>query len=61
MDIFVGLSNALWAPLAYVALAMGVLITVATKGVVFRRFPDMIKGIFENRWDTRAAPRLSRR
>lgn len=57
MDFVVNLSNALWNPLAYVALAVGFITTAATAGVVFRRFPDMLKGIFEKKdEDTGTSP-----
>ncbi|WP_017975437.1 alanine/glycine:cation symporter family protein [Actinopolyspora halophila] len=37
------ISDWLWRPMAYFALGIGVLFTLLTKGVQFRRFPDMIK------------------
>lgn len=38
-----GVSDAIWAPMAYVVLGLGVLYSVATKGVQFRRIPDMLR------------------
>lgn len=49
MDTFISITDALWEPLAYVALGFGLLITIVTKGLVFRRFPDMMRGLFENK------------
>lgn len=49
MDTFISITDALWEPLAYVALGFGLLITIATKGLVFRRFPDMVRGMFEGK------------
>ncbi|MET7844762.1 alanine/glycine:cation symporter family protein [Streptomyces sp. NPDC005356] len=43
MEILTAISGWIWDPLAYVALAMGVLFTLLTKGVQFRRVPDMIR------------------
>ncbi|ASJ19246.1 hypothetical protein BA700_09690 [Corynebacterium stationis] len=49
MDTFISIMDALWEPLAYVALGFGLLITIVTKGLVFRRFPDMMRRLFENK------------
>lgn len=49
MDTFISNTDALWEPLAYVVLGFGLLITIATKGLVFRRFPDMVRGMFEGK------------
>lgn len=49
MDTFISITDALWEPLAYVALGFGLLITIATKGLVFRRFTDMVRGMFEGK------------
>lgn len=38
-------SSAVWAPLAYVVLGLGMLFTLALAGVQFRRFPDMLRQI----------------
>ncbi|MEV6699361.1 alanine/glycine:cation symporter family protein [Streptomyces sp. NPDC051453] len=43
MEILTAISGWIWDPLAYVALAVGVLFTLLTKGVQFRRVPDMIR------------------
>ncbi|MFD7292317.1 alanine/glycine:cation symporter family protein [Streptomyces sp. NPDC059897] len=43
MEILSTISGWVWDPLAYVALATGVLFTLVTKGVQFRRVPDMIR------------------
>lgn len=38
----------IWNPLAYIALALGLMYTVVTKGVQFTRLPDMFKQIRES-------------
>ncbi|MGW4391830.1 alanine/glycine:cation symporter family protein [Streptomyces sp. NPDC004685] len=43
MEILTTISGWIWNPLAYVALGIGVLFTLLTKGVQFRRFPDMLR------------------
>lgn len=40
-------ADAIWAPMAYVVLGLGVAFTIATKGVQFRRIPDMIRQLRE--------------
>lgn len=42
-QIVLNLSSWVWAPLAYIILALGAVFTIATVGVQFRRFPDMIR------------------
>ncbi|VEJ59572.1 Na+/alanine symporter [Arachnia propionica] len=41
------ISNAIWVPMAYVVLGLGLLFTILTKGVQFRRLPDMIRQLKE--------------
>ncbi len=41
------LADGIWAPMAYVVLGLGVAYTVATKGVQFRRIPDMLRQLKE--------------
>lgn len=36
-------SDFIWNPLAYFVLASGVFFTIVTRGVQFRRLPDMIR------------------
>ncbi|MGN7199696.1 alanine/glycine:cation symporter family protein [Arthrobacter sp. SAFR-044] len=36
-------SDAIWAPMAYVVLGLGVAYSIATKGIQFRRIPDMLR------------------
>lgn len=43
----VAISDGIWAPMAYVVLALGVAFTIATKGVQFRRIPDMVRQLRE--------------
>ncbi|MEU6664225.1 alanine/glycine:cation symporter family protein [Streptomyces sp. NPDC046821] len=43
MEMLSAISGWIWNPLAYVALGIGVLFTLLTKGVQFRRFPDMLR------------------
>ncbi|MFC8097846.1 alanine/glycine:cation symporter family protein [Streptomyces sp. NPDC057363] len=43
MELLTTISGWLWNPLAYVALGIGVFFTLLTKGVQFRRLPDMIR------------------
>lgn len=42
-DTLVGFADHVWAPMAYVVLGLGVAFTVATKGVQFRRLPEMLR------------------
>ena len=42
-ELLSGISDAIWAPMAYVVLGLGVAYSVATKGVQFRRIPDMLR------------------
>ncbi|MFJ2619988.1 alanine/glycine:cation symporter family protein [Glutamicibacter sp. NPDC087344] len=41
-------SDAIWGPMAYVVLGLGVAYSVATKGVQFTRIPDMLRQLREN-------------
>ncbi|MDQ8708078.1 alanine/glycine:cation symporter family protein [Streptomyces sp. LHD-70] len=41
------ISNAIWNPMAYLVLGLGVLFTLATKGTQFRRIPDMLRQLRE--------------
>jgi alanine or glycine:cation symporter, AGCS family len=43
METLTTISGWIWDPLAYFALAVGAFFTFVTKGVQFRRLPDMIK------------------
>lgn len=43
MDLITKISDWIWNPLAYFALAVGLLFTFITRGVQFRRLPDMIR------------------
>ncbi|MGR0161166.1 alanine/glycine:cation symporter family protein [Paenarthrobacter nitroguajacolicus] len=40
-------SDAVWAPMAYVVLGLGIAYSVATKGIQFRRIPDMLRQLKE--------------
>ncbi|MCI9888542.1 alanine:cation symporter family protein [Micrococcales bacterium 31B] len=40
-------SDAIWTPMAYLVIGMGVVFSVLLKGVQFRSFPDMIKQLKE--------------
>jgi alanine or glycine:cation symporter, AGCS family len=40
-------SDVIWAPMAYVVLGLGVAYSIATKGVQFRRIPDMLRQLKE--------------
>jgi AGCS family alanine or glycine:cation symporter len=46
-ELLSGISDAIWAPMAYVVLGLGVAYSVATKGVQFRRIPDMLRQLRE--------------
>jgi AGCS family alanine or glycine:cation symporter len=46
-ELLSGVSDAIWAPMAYVVLGLGVAYSVATKGVQFRRIPDMLRQLRE--------------
>ncbi|MFB7710058.1 alanine/glycine:cation symporter family protein [Streptomyces sp. NPDC056105] len=43
LDVLSTISGWIWDPMAYFALAIGVFFTLLTKGVQFRRLPDMIR------------------
>lgn len=45
MDFLVSLNDWLWNPLVVLALGLGLLFTVLTRGVQIRRLPDMIRQI----------------
>jgi AGCS family alanine or glycine:cation symporter len=47
MDMLTRVSDWIWNPLAYVALAVGAFFTIITRGVQFRRLPDMIRQLKE--------------
>ncbi|MDO5696641.1 MAG: alanine/glycine:cation symporter family protein [Dermatophilus congolensis] len=49
LEILVQISDLIWNPMAFMALGVGFFFTVLTKGIQFRRFPDMIKSIFEKK------------
>lgn len=46
-DRLVGLADALWGPLAYVVIGLGLAYTLITKAVQFRRIPDMLRQLGE--------------
>ncbi|KAA5835193.1 alanine:cation symporter family protein [Saccharopolyspora hirsuta] len=46
-EILSTISDAIWAPMAYVVLGLGIAYTIATRGVQFRRIPDMIRQLCE--------------
>ncbi len=45
MDFLVSLNDWLWGPLVWLALGLGLVLTVLTRGVQIRRIPDMIHQI----------------
>ena len=47
-EVLTNLADDVWAPMAYVVLGLGVAFTVATKGVQFRRMPDMVRQLREH-------------
>lgn len=47
-ELLSGISDSIWAPMAYVVLGLGVAYSVATKGVQFTRIPDMLRQLREN-------------
>ena len=47
-ELLTAISDAIWAPMAYVVLGLGIAYSVATKGVQFRRIPDMLRQLREN-------------
>lgn len=49
MEMLSTISGWIWNPLAYFALGIGVFFTLLTKGVQFRRLPDMIKQLRSSR------------
>lgn len=44
----ISLADLIWTPMAYVVLGLGIAFTIATKGVQFRRMPDMIRQLRES-------------
>ncbi|GAA3695789.1 alanine/glycine:cation symporter family protein [Arthrobacter ginkgonis] len=46
-ELLSGISDAIWAPMAYVVLGLGVAYSFATKFVQFRRIPDMLRQLRE--------------
>ncbi|MET8182509.1 alanine/glycine:cation symporter family protein [Streptomyces sp. NPDC005336] len=42
------IGNAIWNPMAYFVLGLGILFTILTKGTQFRRVPDMLRQLKEN-------------
>jgi alanine or glycine:cation symporter, AGCS family len=46
-EMLTSLADHIWAPMAYVVLGLGVAFTIATKGIQFRRIPDMIRQLKE--------------
>lgn len=49
MDMLTSINDAIWNPMAYFALAVGLFFTVLTGFVQFRRFPDMIRQILSKK------------
>jgi alanine or glycine:cation symporter, AGCS family len=47
MELLARIADGIWAPMAYVVLGLGVAFTIATKGVQFRRIPDMLRQLRE--------------
>ncbi|MFC4565735.1 alanine/glycine:cation symporter family protein [Nocardiopsis mangrovi] len=48
MDVLVSLTDRLWNPLVVLALGLGLVLTVLTRGVQVRRIPDMVRLIVSN-------------
>ncbi|MEU6131879.1 alanine/glycine:cation symporter family protein [Saccharopolyspora sp. NPDC047091] len=42
-DELAAVADAIWTPMAYLAIGLGVLFTIGTKAVQFRRIPDMLR------------------
>lgn len=52
-EFLVSIANLLWsAPMAYTVLGLGAILTLAMKGVQFRRMPDMIRQLREGSHET---------
>lgn len=49
MDLLTQVSDFIWNPLAYFALAVGAFFTFITRGVQFRRLPDMIRQLRQSK------------
>jgi len=47
-EVLSSVADAIWAPMAYVVLGLGIAFTIATKGVQFRRIPDMLRQLREH-------------
>lgn len=52
-EFLVSIANLLWsAPMAYTVLGLGAILTLAMKGVQFRRMPDMVRQLREGSHET---------
>lgn len=49
MNLLTTISDWIWNPLAYFALAVGGFFTIVTRGVQFRRLPDMIRQLRQSK------------
>ena len=49
MEMLGTINDAIWNPMAYFALAVGLFFTILTGWVQFRRFPDMIRQIMSKK------------
>ena len=46
-DLLSRVSDFIWTPMAYVVLGLGIAFSIATKGIQFRRIPDMLRQLRE--------------
>ena len=49
MELLGQLNDLIWNPMAYLALGLGLFFTVLTRGIQFRRVPDMFRALREGR------------
>ena len=49
MELLGQINDLIWNPMAYLALGLGLFFTVLTRGVQFRRIPDMFRALKEGR------------
>ena len=45
LEVLGAINDGIWIPMAYFALAVGLIFTIVTGAVQFRRIPDMIREI----------------
>lgn len=49
MELLGNVNDLIWNPMAYLALGLGLFFTILTRGVQFRRIPDMVRALREGK------------